>query len=191
MPDGDNRPRHICPECDTIFYLNPRIVAGAVPVFSGKEGTQVLLCKRAIEPRKGFWTLPAGFMENGESTEQAAKRETHEEANAVVKINSLFTMVSVPHINQVHLFYLADLAKAEFAAGDESQEVALFTEQDIPWQQLAFPTVARTLKRFFKHRDNPEILAQCESSVIELNEALKKLEAEEIERQKSSSRQTS
>ena len=145
IPDGDNRPRFVCPACQTIFYQNPRIVAGTLPVHNG----QILLCRRAIEPRRGFWTLPAGFMENGESTEQAALRETWEEAQAVVQLQSLFSMITVPHIDQVHIFFLAVLEKAEFAAGDESLEVALFNEEDIPWNELAFPTVSQTLKRYF------------------------------------------
>lgn len=148
IPDGDNRERHICPACRTIFYQNPRIVAGTLPVFEG----QVLLCRRAIEPRKGFWTLPAGFMENGESTEQAALRETWEEAMARVTLKSLFSMITVPRIDQVHIFFLAEMDKAEFAAGEESLEVALFREEDIPWRELAFPTVSQTLRRYFADR---------------------------------------
>ncbi len=147
-PVGDNRPRFVCPACHTIFYQNPRIVAGTLPVHNG----QVLLCRRAIEPRRGFWTLPAGFMENGESTEQAALRETLEEAQATVELQSLFSMITVPHIDQVHIFFLAALPEAEFGAGEESLEVALFKEEDIPWQELAFPTVSQTLKRYFADR---------------------------------------
>lgn len=152
IPDGDNRERHICPACRTIFYQNPRIVAGTLPVFEG----QVLLCRRAIEPRKGFWTLPAGFMENGESTEQAALRETWEEAMARVTLKSLFSMITVPRIDQVHIFFLAEMDKAEFAAGEESLEVALFREEDIPWRELAFPTVSQTLKRYFADRSHDQ-----------------------------------
>ena len=147
IPDGDNRARHICPACNRIFYLNPRIVAGTIPVLDGK----ILLCRRAIEPRKGYWTLPAGFMENGESTEQAAVRETLEEAQASVSLRSLFSMITVPHIDQVHIFFLADMLSAEYGAGEESLEVALFSEADIPWRELAFPTVSQTLKRYFSN----------------------------------------
>jgi ADP-ribose pyrophosphatase YjhB (NUDIX family) len=146
IPDGDNRERFICDRCDVIFYDNPRIVAGTIPVWQN----QVLLCRRAIEPRRGYWTLPAGFMENGESTEQAAQRETLEEACAEVEMGQLFSMITVPHIDQVHIFFTATLKDGQFAAGDESLEVALFAEQDIPWQELAFPTVKQTLQRFFK-----------------------------------------
>ncbi|WP_430462781.1 NUDIX hydrolase [Thalassolituus sp. LLYu03] len=148
IPEGDNRERHICPACHRIFYLNPRIVAGTIPVF----GDKVLLCRRAIEPRYGFWTLPGGFMENGESTEDAAIRETWEEANARVTLTSLFSMITVPRIDQVHIFFLAQMSAAEFGAGEESLEVALFDEGDIPWQELAFPTVSQTLKRYFADR---------------------------------------
>ncbi|MCD8523912.1 MAG: NUDIX hydrolase [Saccharospirillaceae bacterium] len=151
IPAGDNRPRFVCSACHTIFYQNPRIVAGTLPIHNG----QVLLCRRAIEPRRGFWTLPAGFMENGESTEQAALRETWEEARAHVELQSLFSMITVPHIDQVHIFFLAVLPHAEFGAGEESLEVALFKEEDIPWQELAFPTVSQTLKRYFAEPANP------------------------------------
>ncbi|WP_420591097.1 NUDIX hydrolase [Bacterioplanoides sp.] len=190
-PEGDNRPRFVCPGCDTIFYQNPRIVAGTLPVYRNGDLHQILLCKRAIEPRKGYWTLPAGFMENGESTVQAAERETLEEANARVISQSAFTMISVPHINQVHLFYLADLPEPEFSSGSESLEVALFDEKDIPWKEIAFPTVARTLKHYFANQHDPQELQRCASSVIELDQALKKLEEEEKQRYKSANRQTS
>ncbi|KDE40317.1 MutT/nudix family protein [Nitrincola lacisaponensis] len=113
---------------------------------------QVLLCKRAIEPRYGLWTLPAGFMENGESTEQAALRETLEEANAVVKIRSLYTLTSILHVDQVQMIYLADLPTPEFSISEESLEVRLFTEADIPWDQLAFPTIRNALQFYFSDR---------------------------------------
>lgn len=148
IPAGDNRYRHVCPVCNTIHYQNPRIVAGTLPVWQN----QVLLCRRAIEPRKGFWTLPAGFMENGESTEEAALRETWEEAQARVSLRSLFSMITVPHIDQVHVFFLADIDSPAFAAGEESLEVALFRKEDIPWTELAFPTVSQTLQRWLTDR---------------------------------------
>ena len=115
-------------------------------------GTQVLLCRRAIEPRKGYWTLPAGFMENGETVEQAARRETLEEACAKVENLAIYTLIDVPHINQVHVFYRAELLTPDFAAGEESLEVRLFDEADIPWSELAFRTVSRTLECFFADR---------------------------------------
>ncbi|WP_156499592.1 NUDIX domain-containing protein, partial [Oleiphilus sp. HI0061] len=113
---------------------------------------KVLLCKRAIEPRLGYWTLPAGFMENQETTEEAAMRETWEEAEAKVNLKGLFTMISVPQIDQVHIFFLAELKQESYAAGQESLEVKLFDEQDIPWDEIAFPTVKRSLKTFFEDR---------------------------------------
>ncbi|MDF1764026.1 MAG: NUDIX hydrolase [Oleibacter sp.] len=146
IPAGDNRHRFVCEPCDLIFYKNPRIVAGTLPVFENK----ILLCRRAIEPRRGFWTLPAGFMENGESTEQGALRETWEEAQAEVVLGPLYSVISVPHINQVHMFFLAKMNTAQFAAGDESLEVALFDPKDIPWNELAFPTIVETLERYIK-----------------------------------------
>jgi ADP-ribose pyrophosphatase YjhB (NUDIX family) len=148
IPEGDNRERYTCPACETIFYQNPRIIAGCIPVYKD----QVLLCRRAIEPRKGCWTLPAGFMENGESTIEAAQRETWEEALAKTDIGSLFSICNIPHLNQVHLFYLATLPKPEFGVGEESLEVELFFEADIPWRELSFGTVKHSLQRFFRDR---------------------------------------
>jgi len=148
IPDGDNRLRFVCGQCQIIHYQNPRIVAGCVPVW----GEQVLLCRRAIEPRRGYWTLPAGFMENGETMEQAAARETLEEACARVRNLNLYTLFDLPHISQVYLFFRAELIDLDFAAGDESLEVQLFHERDIPWSELAFPTVGRTLECFFADR---------------------------------------
>lgn len=148
IPPGDNRERHVCTHCGTIHYQNPRNVLGTVPVW----GDQVLLCKRAIEPRLGYWTLPAGFMEIGETTSQAAARETLEEAGAVVEVGALFSLLNVPHVNQVHIFYLAQMREPQFAAGEESLEVALFSEDEIPWDEIAFPTVAKTLRFFFEDR---------------------------------------
>jgi ADP-ribose pyrophosphatase YjhB (NUDIX family) len=148
VPEGDNRLRYVCLNCDTIHYQNPRIVAGTLPTYQG----QVLLCKRAIEPRKGYWTLPAGFMENGETTEEGALRETLEEANARIHNPHLYTMIAVPHISQVHIFFHGELADLNFSSGPESLEVELFNEADIPWKELAFPTVSTTLRRYFSDR---------------------------------------
>ncbi len=152
IPDGDNRPRYVCSECKTIHYQNPRMVVGTIPVWEEDGELKVLLCKRAIEPRHGYWTLPGGFMENGESTDQAALRETMEEAGANVALHELFTLLNVPHVNQVHLFYRASLLDLNFAAGEESLEVRLFSEEDIPWNELAFPTIMHTLRYFFEDR---------------------------------------
>ena len=145
IPEGDSLPRYICDACNTIHYRNPLTVVGAIPEWEDR----VLLCKRAIEPRAGFWTLPAGFMENNETTSEAAERETLEEAGARIELLQLFTLINVPHVHQVHLFYRARLLDLDFAAGTESLEVNLFTEADIPWEDIAFPTVANTLKLFF------------------------------------------
>lgn len=148
IPDGDNRERHVCDHCNTIHYQNPNIVAGCLPVWEDK----VLLCKRAIEPRHGFWTLPAGFMENNETLEQAATRESVEEANANLEISKLYTVISLPHINQIYMLYLANLLDLNFSAGPESLDVQLFTEAQIPWDELAFRTIDFTLKRYFEDR---------------------------------------
>ncbi len=148
IPAGDNLPRHVCIQCATIHYQNPKIVTGCLPVWKDK----ILLCKRAIEPRYGLWTLPAGFMENGETVEEAAERESREEANANIRITNLYTIFSLPHINQVYMLYLAELIDTEFSPGPESLEVELFDEADIPWQQLAFRTISETLQLFFSDR---------------------------------------
>ncbi|MFM9968952.1 MAG: NUDIX hydrolase [Burkholderiales bacterium] len=148
IPEGDNLPRHLCEVCGTIHYVNPKLVVGALPEWEGK----ILLCRRAIEPQRGYWTLPAGFMELGETTEQAALRETLEEANARVELHDLFTMLSVPHLGQVHLFYRARLLDLDFSAGSESLDVALFDESEIPWKDLAFRTVSTTLKHYLADR---------------------------------------
>lgn len=148
IPEGDNRPRHICDNCDTIHYQNPRIIAGCLPVYEDK----VLLCRRAIEPRLGYWTLPGGFMENGESTEQAALRETYEEAFATVEIESLYTVTSILHVNQVQMFYLARMHAPEYAISSESLEVELFSEDEIPWDELAFQTIRNALELYFADR---------------------------------------
>lgn len=145
VPESDNRERHVCGDCGTIHYQNPKIIAGCLIT----QNDQVLLCRRAIEPRLGFWTLPAGFMENEETTGQAAARETLEEACARVEIGSLFAVVNVPHINQVHLFYLGKLVDGRHSPGEESLETALLQESDIPWHDLAFRSVRFALERYY------------------------------------------
>ncbi|MFB8829596.1 NUDIX hydrolase [Azotobacter sp. CWF10] len=147
-PSGDHRPRFVCSSCSTVHYQNPKIVAGCLPLWRG----QVLLCRRAIEPRRGFWTLPGGFMENDETMEQAAVRETLEEACVRVEGLELYTLFDLPHIHQVHVFFRARLVDTNFAAGEESLEVGLFHEAEIPWPELAFPTVGHTLEYFFEDR---------------------------------------
>jgi ADP-ribose pyrophosphatase YjhB (NUDIX family) len=146
--DGDTRERAVCPSCDTIHYENPLNVVGTVPHW----GEQVLLCKRNIEPRWGKWTLPAGFMELGETTVQGAARETDEEAGAKFEMQELLTVLSVPRVGQVHLFYRARLLSDQFAPGHETTEARLFHEQEIPWQDIAFKTVRETLLCYFEDR---------------------------------------
>ena len=148
IPEGDAILRHVCDSCQTVHYQNPKIVVGCIPAWEDK----VLLCRRAIEPRHGFWTLPAGFMENGETTAQGALRETLEEANARVAIGSLYTLFNLPHISQVYMMFRGSLLDLDFKPGIESLEVALFSEQDIPWDNLAFSTIHSTLKYYFSDR---------------------------------------
>ena len=148
IPEGDDRERRICGTCGFIDYQNPRIVAGSVVVRDGK----ILLCRRAIEPRKGFWTLPAGFMELGESVEDAARREAHEEACADIEIDRVLAMYSVQRIGQVQIMFRANLV-SEIAPGPESLEVGLFDWKDIPWSELAFPTVVWALTHYAETRN--------------------------------------
>lgn len=148
IPDNDDRLRHVCDACGTIHYQNPKIVAGVLPVW----GEQVLLCRRAIAPRYGLWTLPAGFMENGETTEQAAAREAHEEANAKLRDLHLFTLISIPHVSHVYMIYRCELVADDFYPGVESLETRLFHEHEIPWEELAFHSVRKTLECFFSDR---------------------------------------
>ncbi len=148
VPPGDTLPRHVCDACGTIHYLNPRLVVGALPVWQDR----VLLCRRAIEPCRGLWTLPAGFMENGETVAEAALRETREEANANIALGEMFTLISVPHISQVHVVYRATLLDLSFSAGEETLETRLFSEAEIPWNEIAFRTIALTLRHFFEDR---------------------------------------
>ena len=145
IPEGDDRERHVCSSCERIHYSNPRVIVGCLPVYEGR----VLLCKRAIEPRKNYWTLPAGFMENGETTLQGAARETWEEARARVSNLDLYRVFDVPHISQVYMFYRCDLDGGEYGIGPESLETELYEEADIPWDQIAFQVVHETLKSFF------------------------------------------
>jgi ADP-ribose pyrophosphatase YjhB (NUDIX family) len=137
VPEGDNRERQVCGDCGWIHYVNPKIVVGAVIT----QGEQILLCRRAIEPRQGFWTIPAGFMEERETSEAGAMREAQEEACADIRIDALLAVYNIPRISQVQLIYRATLAGADFAAGPESLEVKLFGWDDIPWDELAFPSV--------------------------------------------------
>ena len=148
IPAGDSLPRECCNHCGNIHYDNPKMVLGTLPVWEDK----VLLCRRAIEPRYGLWTLPAGFMENNETTAQAAQRETDEEAGAQIELLDLYTMISVPHISQIHGFYRARLLSPGFNPGEETLEAQLFGEAEIPWDELAFRTVKQTLQHYFADR---------------------------------------
>ena len=148
VPPGDTLERFVCDACGEIHYQNPKMVVGTIPEHEGK----LLLCRRAIEPRYGYWTLPAGFMENAETAGEAATRETLEEAGARIELLDAFSMISVPYVNQVHVFYRARLLDLEFAPGVESLEVALFEEAKIPWKEIAFRTVGLTLKHWFADR---------------------------------------
>ena len=155
--DGDTRERAVCPACHTIHYENPLNVVGTIPVLDGK----VLLCKRNIEPRKGKWTLPAGFMELQETSAQGAARETVEEAGAQFTLGPLFSLLNVPRVGQVHLFYRAMLLSDVFAPGYETMEARLFTEEEVPWDELAFRTVRETLLRYFADRRTGAFGVHC------------------------------
>ena len=146
--DGDTRQRAVCPQCQTMHYENPLNVVGTIPVL----GEAVLLCKRNIEPRKGKWTLPAGFMELGETLAEGAARETTEEAGAQFEMQGLFSVLNVARVGQVHFFFRAQLTSDQFAPGHETMEARLFAEHEIPWDDLAFRTVKETLKAFFADR---------------------------------------
>lgn len=148
IPPDDNRLRAVCEACGTIHYQNPKLVVGSLPVWQD----QVLLCRRAIEPRSGYWTLPAGFMENGETLPEAAIRETLEEACARIELETFYTAISVPHISQVHVIYRARLLDLDFAAGSETLETRLFHEHEIPWNEIAFRTIALSLRHYFADR---------------------------------------
>lgn len=144
VPDGDNFERQVCTDCGWVHYDNPKIVVGSVVTYEEK----FILCKRAINPRKGYWTLPAGFMEQQETTEAGAAREAFEEANMQIRIRDLLAVYNVPHISQVQIMYRAVLDKPEFSPGDESLEVDLFSWDEIPWEELAFPTVYWALHHY-------------------------------------------
>ena len=157
IPADDNRERAVCTACGTVHYENPTNVVGTVPVW----GDQVLLCKRAIEPRYGLWTLPAGFLELGETTAQGAIRETIEEAGAQIELGALFSVLDVARVGQVHLFYLATMTSPALDPGSETLEARLFREDEIPWDQIAFRTVRDTLKYFFEDRRKGQFTVHC------------------------------
>nr|VFJ45810.1 MAG: ADP-ribose pyrophosphatase YjhB, NUDIX family [Candidatus Kentron sp. DK]VFJ49153.1 MAG: ADP-ribose pyrophosphatase YjhB, NUDIX family [Candidatus Kentron sp. DK] len=148
LPPNEDRARYVCDTCNTIHYVNPKVVAGCIPEY----GDKILFCRRAIEPRRGLWTLPAGFMEMKESTVEGAVRETWEEARARVEVDSLFAAYSIPHISQVYLLFRARLLNDDYRPGPESLEVTLFREEEIPWQELAFPVIRRVMEDYFADR---------------------------------------
>lgn len=148
IPDGDSLPRYVCPACGAIHYTNPKLVVGCIPQWEDR----ILLCRRAIEPRKGLWTLPAGFLEDHETTLEGAARETLEEASARVEVTELYALFNLPHVNQVYLMFRARLLDLDYGPGPESLEVALYDEGGIPWGDIAFPVIEQTLRLYFADR---------------------------------------
>lgn len=163
IPAGDNRHRFVCPNCEQIHYQNPNIVAGCLPVWEDK----VLLCRRAIEPRHGFWNVPSGYLENGESVEDGAMREVWEEAEATVEIDYLISLYNLEKINQIYLQFVGHLIDGKFGVGEESLECALFTEETIPWEDMAFTSSVFTLKRYFENlKSGKKVLHQASYPVV-------------------------
>ncbi|MBP2300171.1 NUDIX hydrolase [Azospirillum picis] len=170
IPPGEDRERLMCPDCGYIAYQNPLIVVGAVATW---EDGRILLCRRAIEPRKGFWTLPAGFMEERESTREGAAREAWEEARARIGIDHLLAIYDIPRISQVQMIFSARLLSPDVAPGPESLEVGLFAWEDIPWDEIAFPTVHWALR---EHRERRDRGTDCAPAVNPTPEALARWE---------------
>lgn len=160
IPEGDQKLRHVCTSCDTIHYQNPKIITGCLIEHEEK----ILLCRRAIEPQSGKWTLPAGFMENNETCMQGAIRETQEEANASISNLQLFSVFDIPHISQVYMIYRAQLSETDFSPGIESLDVKLFDKSSVPWNELAFSVIRETLIRYFRDRQNG--ISQLHTGVI-------------------------
>jgi len=150
IPAGDNRLRYVCSNCNTVAYENPKMVVGCVTEHEGR----ILLCKRSIEPRLGYWTVPAGFMELGETVAEAACRETLEEACAKVRLGAILAMIDVPEAGQVHIFFRGTLPDGQFAAGEESLEAALFAPEDIPWDEIAFRSGQIALKQYLEQKSS-------------------------------------
>ena len=148
VPPGDDRPRYFCESCGTIHYENPKVVVGCIPEMDGN----ILLCRRAIEPRSGKWTLPAGYLENGETVAHGAQRETLEEAGARIEILAPYALFNICHVNQIYLMFRARMIDAKIKAGSESSEVRFFSEKDIPWDQIAFTVIEETLRQYFRDR---------------------------------------
>lgn len=149
IPAGDHLPRHVCPSCGHIQYQNPKVIVGVIPEW---EDGRILMCKRNIEPRLGLWTFPAGFLEQGETTAAGAAREAEEESLAKVEVGQLLMVISVPYVSQVYMVHRGRLQSAEFGPTPESSEVSLMREDEIPWDEIAFPTIFHSLKQFFADR---------------------------------------
>ena len=149
-PPGDDRPRYLCESCGIIHYENPKVVVGCIPEMDDK----ILLCRRAIEPCSGKWTLPAGYLENGETVAQGAQRETLEEAGARIEILAPYALFNICYVNQVYLMFRAQMVDGNIKAGSESSEVRFFSERDIPWDQIAFTVIEATLRQYFKDKPN-------------------------------------
>lgn len=162
IPSDDNRPRHVCHNCNTIHYENPKIITGCIIEYQNK----ILLCKRAIEPRHGFWTVPAGFMENGETLEEGALRESYEEAITSPQSTGLFGIYNLTTINQIYVLYKATLDEPIFSAGSESLDVQLFDEKDIPWENMAFKVVTKALKQYLSTRHDPNFIPFVDNLVV-------------------------
>lgn len=148
VPDHDDRPRHVCPSCNTVHYQNPKMVVGCIPLWQDR----ILMCRRDIDPRRGYWTLPAGFLENDETTMEGARRETFEETGAQVVDLVPYVMIDIPHIHQIYLMFRSRLSAPDFHTTRESSEVCLMEETDIPWEDIAFKVIHQTLRHFFRDR---------------------------------------
>ena len=157
IPFGDNRKRFVCTKCDSIFYENPKVVTGCLLSWENK----ILMCKRATRPQKGLWTLPAGFLENNETTEEGARRETYEEAYAKASTLQLFMICSLPHISQVYMIYKGNLCDGAYKAGPESEEVQLFLPKNIPWNQIAFSVITKTLEQYLIDQKDQRVTTHC------------------------------
>ena len=161
IPEGDNRERYVCDSCNTIHYSNPNVVVGTLPTFEDK----ILLCKRAIEPRVGLWTLPAGFLENGESLLEGAWRETKEETQADVEMHKILAIFNIPQINQIYVIYKASILENSYGPTSESLDVKLFSKEDIPWEKIAFPFVPKAINHYYDNFEKKEI-PMCIEDII-------------------------
>lgn len=148
IPAGDHLPRHICPQCETVHYENPKVIVGCIPEWEDR----ILICRRNIEPRFGLWTFPAGFLELGETSGEGAARETKEESQADVEIGELFVVINVPYVSQIYMVHRGRMKSAHHGPTPESSETRLVREDEIPWDMIAFPTIYHSLKFFFSDR---------------------------------------